>query len=111
MLRDANCLLRFQTKVAEKIDLLEKILVKTGKKFAVADEMTVADVHLYCFTTLFTSGWLDGVPTDLFDKYPKIKECAKAVADHPKVPLLFSARACRSCPCCSLSSPHSPQPS
>mmetsp|Transcript_20616 Transcript_20616/g.41540 ORF Transcript_20616/g.41540 Transcript_20616/m.41540 type:complete len:151 (-) Transcript_20616:45-497(-) len=83
-------------KLGEKIAALNALLEKNGKKMSVSDELSIADIHLYAWCTLMTSGWLDGIPTDLFAKHGKITECCKAVAEHPKVIAWNEARAAAS---------------
>lgn len=53
---------------------LEQLLANNGSTgFVVGEILTVADLKLYWILEWFTSGMLDGIPTDLFDAYPNIQ--------------------------------------
>lgn len=70
---------------------LEKIVADTG--FAIGDKLTLADVILYNFVASFKSGFLDGIPTDVCDAYPKIMKIYQTVDEHPKVKAWNEAHA------------------
>jgi len=42
--------------------------------YVVGNSMTVADIALFCFCSMFTSGWkmLDGIPDDCLSYFPKL---------------------------------------
>eukprot|EP00961_Rhodomonas_salina_P072023 966956-Rhodomonas_salina.2 len=78
-------------KMAEKLVALNKLLENNGKKFSASDEITSADVEIYACTRRYqdlrmsTGFVVDGIPTDLLDKFPKIMSSFEAVAAHPAV--------------------------
>ena len=60
---------------------LEHLLIKNGSTgFIVGKTLTVADLKLYWIFEWFTSGMLDGIPTDLFDSYTSISNWRKNIA-------------------------------
>jgi glutathione S-transferase len=53
--------------------------------FVLGDAPTVADFYLFGVAATAESGLFDGVPGDVFNQYPKIQACRKAVATIPRV--------------------------
>jgi len=60
----------------------EQLLVSNGSTgFIVGNALTVADLKLYWIIDWLTSGLLDGIPTTLFDHYPRIVAWRKNISD------------------------------
>eukprot|EP01061_Rhynchopus_euleeides_P029948 TRINITY_DN495_c0_g1_i7.p2 TRINITY_DN495_c0_g1~~TRINITY_DN495_c0_g1_i7.p2 ORF type:complete len:214 (+),score=111.95 TRINITY_DN495_c0_g1_i7:131-772(+) len=56
-----------------------------GKKYAVGDALTVADVVLFTQLQPLRSGWLDGVPKDCLDAFKNIQAHRDLIANLDKV--------------------------
>ncbi|TMW60518.1 hypothetical protein Poli38472_000560 [Pythium oligandrum] len=67
------------------LSALDKRIAGRGGKFAVGDELTVADLAIYGSLLGFKSGMLSGIPTTLADSYSNIMRVHEQVANHPKV--------------------------
>ncbi|KAF4701799.1 hypothetical protein FOZ63_016200 [Perkinsus olseni] len=55
------------------------------KKFATGDKMTIVDLLLTNMMEVFTSGYIDGYPTTLFDAYTNLKRIQSNVHADPRV--------------------------
>ena len=65
---------------------LDKVIANHGgEKWAVGDSMSIADLAVYTFFGTIKTGWLDGIPSDLPDKYNNIMRVFSNVGKHPKV--------------------------
>lgn len=68
-------------KIWLKIDLyLSKV-----QNFITGDELTIGDIALFSTLCVPVSGFIDGIPLDVLDKYPHISEYRRRVGTHPKV--------------------------
>ena len=54
-----------------------------GNGHCVGDKLTMADVHLFSYTSNLGSGFFDGVPATVTDPFKNIQRVRKAVADLP----------------------------
>ena len=60
----------------------ERLLIDNGSTgFIVGKNLTVADLKLYWIFDWLTSGILDGIPTNLFDRYTNIVTWRKHITD------------------------------
>jgi prostaglandin-H2 D-isomerase / glutathione transferase len=66
---------------------LEKIVKAKSKSdtWLCGDSISVADLQLYYMMGNVKHGFLDHVPTDCVDAYPRLMASYNAVLDHPKV--------------------------
>ncbi|ETW06445.1 hypothetical protein H310_02701 [Aphanomyces invadans] len=70
----------------EMFGLLDARLADTGVNSPwFLSGMTVADLDVYCMVAFIKSKFLDHLPVNLCDDYPKIMGIFKAVASHPAV--------------------------
>ncbi|KAG9399179.1 hypothetical protein AC1031_012140 [Aphanomyces cochlioides] len=72
------------TKLPEMLTILESRLVASNGPWFL-DSISLADLSIYNTVTMFKSGWLDDIPTDLCDKFNKIMAVYDAVSKHPNV--------------------------
>ena len=56
-----------------------------GKKYAVGDSLTVADLVIFINVQFLVSGYLDGVPLDSLVSFKNLAAHKAVVANHPKV--------------------------
>ena len=56
-----------------------------GKKYAVGDSLTVADLVIFTQVHFLVSGFLDGVPLDSLVSFKNLAAHKAVVANHPKV--------------------------
>jgi len=67
---------------------IERLLVNNGNTgFIVGNELTVADLKLYWIIEWLTSGILDGIPTNLFDKSSNVLTWHKNITNVRKARL------------------------
>ncbi|CAK4731484.1 unnamed protein product [Aphanomyces euteiches] len=71
-------------KLPEMLTMLESCLVASKGPWFL-DSISLADLSIYNTVTMFKSGWLDHIPTDLCDKFTKIMAVFDAVSKHPNV--------------------------
>ncbi|CAK4731477.1 hypothetical protein AeMF1_002425 [Aphanomyces euteiches] len=71
-------------KLPEMLAMLEARLAASKGPF-VLDSISLADLSIYSTVSMFQSGWLENIPTDLCDKYAKIMAIYDAVSKHPKI--------------------------
>ncbi len=64
---------------------LENILSEDTSDWFVENKMTIADIAMWRLLGWLTSGIIDGIPTTIVDKYPKLKNIHYKVHHHPKV--------------------------
>jgi len=64
---------------------LENILSEDASEWFVGNKMTIADIAMWRLLGWLTSGIIDGIPTTIVDKYPKLKNIHYKVHHHPKV--------------------------
>ncbi|OQR89677.1 glutathione S-transferase [Achlya hypogyna] len=69
----------------EHFACIEARLAAHKGPYFLGDALTIADLELYGSRQMLSSGWLDGIPTDILDAYPRWNAIADAVAAHPKV--------------------------
>ena len=56
-----------------------------GKKYAVGDSLTVADLVIFTHVHFLVSGFLDGIPSDALVSFKNLAAHKAVVANHPKV--------------------------
>jgi glutathione S-transferase len=64
---------------------LENILSEDNSEWFVENKMTIADIAMWRLLGWLISGIIDGIPTTIVDKYPKLKNIHYKVHRHPKV--------------------------
>ena len=62
-----------------------RLLDNETQAYFVGTQMTVADLAIWRLIAWFTSGILDGVPTDLVDKHPALKAHHAAIDADPRI--------------------------
>ena len=62
-----------------------RLLDNETQAYFVGTQMTVADLAIWRIIAWFTSGILDGVPTDLVDKHPALKAHHDAIDADPRI--------------------------
>jgi len=66
----------------EWMNYLDRLLINNGSTgFMVGDSLTVADLKIYWIIDWLTSGLLDGIPTDLIDRYDNLVAWRKNIAE------------------------------
>ncbi|KAJ3012659.1 cytochrome c oxidase subunit 1 [Thoreauomyces humboldtii] len=72
--------------MTKMIKALEKAVSSSGSNgYSVGSKITIADLGIYVHIGWFSSGILDGFPTDMYTAYPKLQAIHDAVNTHPKV--------------------------
>ena len=65
---------------------LEEMLKANGSTgFFVGDKMTIADIAMWRLMGWFKGGALDGISTDILDKYPLLTKSFNDTDSHPKI--------------------------
>lgn len=62
----------------EKFGMLTNLI--EGRQYLAGDKLSYGDLSTFCFLCLMQSGFLDGVPTNLLDDYPVLKEYRNRIA-------------------------------
>lgn len=75
--------------LGDKLKLLSKLLEARPGKFLTGDKLTHADIAVFCQMSTLQSGWLDGIPADILDSYPVIKEFRNSIASLPDVAAFY----------------------
>ncbi|KAI9620365.1 hypothetical protein KEM48_008188 [Puccinia striiformis f. sp. tritici PST-130] len=65
--------------------LPDKYLASHETTFSAGNSLTVADLRIFAVLRLLKSGMLQGLPTDLVDRYPQIAKLCKAIESHEKI--------------------------
>jgi len=71
---------------------LEKILAAHKSKFAVGDNLTVADLKIFVLTRWLKSGKLDHIPKEWVDQFTHIVQIFTAVNGVPKIAEYYASR-------------------
>ncbi len=53
------------------------------------DSLTHGDLAVFGVLSTLQSGWLDGLPTDVLDGYPALKEFRESIARLPKIKAFY----------------------
>mmetsp|Transcript_26936 Transcript_26936/g.42088 ORF Transcript_26936/g.42088 Transcript_26936/m.42088 type:complete len:210 (-) Transcript_26936:200-829(-) len=78
-------LLSAEGKMGQMITAIDKLVASNGGKCAAGgDKVTIADIALTTWIDFMTSGAMDGVAADTFEKYPGLKGVVDNVRAHPK---------------------------
>ena len=65
---------------------LERLLSENGSTgFYVGNTMTIADIGMWRMLGWFKGGALDGISTDILDKYPLLTKSFNDTESHPKI--------------------------
>jgi len=65
---------------------LEAMMKENGSTgFFVGDKMTIADIAMWRLMGWFKGGALDGISTDILDKYPLLTKSFNDTESHPKI--------------------------
>ena len=67
-----------------------------GNGHCVGDKLTVADIHVFSYTSNLGSGFFDGVPATVTNPFKNIQRVRKAVADLPAVQAWYTNNSSRS---------------
>lgn len=77
-------------------NLLQKIddyIAKKGQNgFCAGGSLTIADLMGFTTSTMLTTGFYDGVPTDTLDKYKNIQRWRKTVSSVPAIAEYYDSR-------------------
>ncbi|CAD7702315.1 unnamed protein product [Ostreobium quekettii] len=70
-----------------RLEMIERRIRGRGTEYCAGEEMTVADLSVYCFFRVMRGGdgALEGIPTGLVDAYEEICAVCGRVEAHPKV--------------------------
>ncbi|KXZ46904.1 hypothetical protein GPECTOR_39g398 [Gonium pectorale] len=79
------------TKGKEKLQQLAK-LVETPSGFVAGDKLSYGDLIVYVYLCNLTCGFLDGVPSNLLDEYPVLKEYRNKIASLPGIKEFYEKR-------------------
>mmetsp|Transcript_22474 Transcript_22474/g.38793 ORF Transcript_22474/g.38793 Transcript_22474/m.38793 type:complete len:207 (+) Transcript_22474:114-734(+) len=80
------------TSIPKFIGGVEKLLAKHNGKFAVGDQITVADLLVLAVSGFLTSGMMPYVPTDVVAKYPHWNRIVQGVKDYPAVKKYYESQ-------------------
>jgi glutathione S-transferase len=76
--------------LADKLKLLTKLVESRPGKYLAGDKLSHADLAVFCQLSALHCGWLDGVPTDLLESYPVLKDFRNSIANLPEVAAFYS---------------------
>lgn len=66
------------------MEVLEGRLARSGGPFLLGDQLTIADLYLRApLCDLFELGQFEGVDSNFYNAFPRIKACGNAVLEHP----------------------------
>eukprot|EP00877_Chromochloris_zofingiensis_P003745 jgi/Chrzof1/13371/Cz07g30160.t1 len=71
-------------------NLQEKIIDAAPGEYVAGDKLSIGDLGLFVQLSTFISGFMDGVPKDLYKDYPKIEAYRKKIANHDKVKAFYA---------------------
>ncbi|PLW19503.1 hypothetical protein PCANC_08737 [Puccinia coronata f. sp. avenae] len=74
-----------EERIPKLFDCLEKHLASRGTTYCDGNDLSVADFKLFAALTLFKTGMLQGLSTDIIDNYPHIAKLYQAIEKHEKV--------------------------
>lgn len=57
--------------------------------YMAGDSLTHGDLAVFGVLSTLQSGWLDGLPTDVLDGYPALKEFRESIARLPKIKAFY----------------------
>ena len=75
-----------------KLQVIEKLLTGSTGKFYISDDISLADIVVFCAVCQFQSGFIDGLDAGVVAQFPKMKELRDNVAAHPKVQEYYKGR-------------------
>lgn len=76
--------------LGDKLKLLSKLVESRPGKYLASDQLTHGDLAVFCQLSTLQSGWLDGIPLDVLDSYPVLKEYRNAIANLPEIAAFYS---------------------
>ena len=66
------------------MEILEGRIKESGGPFLLGDKLTLADLYIRSpLCDLFDLKQFDGVPEEFIDEFPRVRDCGKAVLEHP----------------------------
>ena len=79
--------------LAQGLERLEGFLQKTGSGgYAVGNQHTIADIHIFAHITFMGSGFWDGVPTDFSDRFARITSIRQKIASHELIKKYYDSK-------------------
>lgn len=63
----------------------ERITRWSDGPYALGEEISIADLAMYAVHLYYSTGWLEHVPADVLDGYPRVMKAVKCVTEHPRV--------------------------
>lgn len=76
--------------LGDKLKLMTKLVEGRAGKFLTGDKITHGDIAVFCNLSTLQSGWLDGLPLNVLDAYPVLKEFQHTVATVPEIAAFYS---------------------
>uniref|UniRef100_A0A383VC85 Glutathione S-transferase n=1 Tax=Tetradesmus obliquus TaxID=3088 RepID=A0A383VC85_TETOB len=76
--------------LADKLKLLSKVIEGRAGKFLTGGELSHGDLAVFCNLSTLKSGWLDGIPKDVLNDYPVLKDFRNSVAAVPAVAAFYA---------------------
>jgi glutathione S-transferase len=73
------------TKLHEWLERVDARLGANPSGFAVGTALSIVDLRIYCEFSAMVSGWFDGFPATILDKYENIQKHRAKIASLPKV--------------------------
>ncbi|KAH9472886.1 hypothetical protein MJO28_001261 [Puccinia striiformis f. sp. tritici] len=83
--RDIITKMTIEERIPKTLGYLDKYLANHETTFSAGNSLTVADLRIFAVLRLLKSGMLQGLPTDLVDRYPQIAKLCKAIESHAKI--------------------------
>eukprot|EP00878_Enallax_costatus_P005282 GHUV01005549.1.p1 GENE.GHUV01005549.1~~GHUV01005549.1.p1 ORF type:complete len:191 (+),score=79.24 GHUV01005549.1:349-921(+) len=77
----------------QKMALLDKFLANRPGKYLAGDKWCHADLSVFGSMSLFQSGWMKGMPTNILSSYPAIKAFRNMIANMPEIKEYYSSQA------------------
>ncbi|OAV90702.1 hypothetical protein PTTG_06268 [Puccinia triticina 1-1 BBBD Race 1] len=72
-------------RIPKMFGYLDKHLSNQGTTYSAGNDLSVADFKLYAALTLFKSGMLQGLSTDIVDNYTHVAKLYQAIEKHEKI--------------------------
>jgi len=82
-----------EERIPKLLSNLDKHLSSKETTYSAGNDLSVADFKLYAALTMYKAGMLQGLSTDIVDKYPHVTKLYKAIEKHEKVASWHKSRA------------------
>lgn len=82
-----------EERIPKLLSNLDKHLSSIGTTYSAGNDLSVADFKLYAALTMYKAGMLQGLSTDIVDKYPHVAKLYDAIEQHEKVASWYKSRA------------------